>query len=364
VRILHVITTLDLGGAENQLFILSRKQVMAGNQVSVAFLKGTGKLAKKFKKSGIEVDFRLANKNFLFQIVLKNLYYRDFELLHLHLPRSELIFSIFPLNLPIINTRHNAELFLPKAQKVKWLSMILAKISTRKTYSVVAISHSVKNYIKARKEISSNSKITLIYYGIGNNKNQIINTRNSVIKSHNSLYFRIGTIARLVDQKRIDILIKGYAQFVQFCPNSKLEIIGEGKRKNDLIRLSSTLKCEDKVHFLGESLDPWRKAKKWQCFILTSAYEGFGLVLLEAMANGIPIIASRIPSTEEVLGIEFPFLFDPENDQQLFHLIKKVIESNFDFNKYYSARLKVFSVEQLYQSHQDLYLSALDADSL
>ena len=89
-HVIHVITTISRGGAENQLLVLTKEQVLAGRKVTVVFLKDSPDLLDKFRHNGVEVIQECALRPFFNQIVwfrnfLKN---RD-VLIHAHLPRAE-----------------------------------------------------------------------------------------------------------------------------------------------------------------------------------------------------------------------------------------------------------------------------------
>ena len=71
MNILHVTTTLERGGAENQLLVLVREQIKA-NRVSVIYLKGTPEIADELREIGCRIIENFSNKNFLKQIFLFN----------------------------------------------------------------------------------------------------------------------------------------------------------------------------------------------------------------------------------------------------------------------------------------------------
>ena len=68
MKIIHVITTIDLGGAEKQLLILTKEQVKNGFHVELIYLKGKGELFNDFISNGVQVVNQIANKNLFQQI--------------------------------------------------------------------------------------------------------------------------------------------------------------------------------------------------------------------------------------------------------------------------------------------------------
>lgn len=82
----------------------------------------------------------------------------------------------------------------------------------------------------------------------------------------------------------------------------QLEVYGDGPLDEELNTFARSLGVTQYVVFCGRTSDVPKVMQKNQCFLLSSKYEGFGLVLLEAMQQGLPIICSKISTTEEVMG--------------------------------------------------------------
>ncbi|MEM3872042.1 MAG: glycosyltransferase [Nitrososphaeria archaeon] len=97
-------------------------------------------------------------------------------------------------------------------------------------------------------------------------------------------------------QKRLDRLFKALTLLTD--PKWKLLIIGSGPDKKMLFQLANILKINEHIEFLGWVADPWQEIAKRggaEALVLSSDYEGFSLVLVEAMANGLPCIAVDCP---------------------------------------------------------------------
>jgi len=103
------------------------------------------------------------------------------------------------------------------------------------------------------------------------------------------------TTGRLVSLKNHALLIRAFAQAREQIP-SKLVLLGEGPLKPELHRLASDLGIDKHVHFLGWRSNPFQYMGRSSLFVLTSNYEGFGNVLVEAMACGCPVISTDCPS--------------------------------------------------------------------
>jgi glycosyltransferase involved in cell wall biosynthesis len=96
-------------------------------------------------------------------------------------------------------------------------------------------------------------------------------------------------------------LLEAFSLFLKAVPGAELVIVGVGPLEAELKKMTLGLGIENRVRWLGKRSDVPAVMKSFDVFALTSIYEGFGLVLLEAMAAGIPVVASRVSAIPEVL---------------------------------------------------------------
>ena len=121
-------------------------------------------------------------------------------------------------------------------------------------------------------------------------------------KLQNMSGVRIVSVGRLVPQKRFDVLIRAVAEFATYT-DVRLKIFGTGPLLTSLRELSSSLNVGDRVEFMGFSKEPDEIYRSADIFVLASDFEGFGLVLIEALAYGLPIVATDAPyGPREILG--------------------------------------------------------------
>lgn len=125
----------------------------------------------------------------------------------------------------------------------------------------------------------------------------------------------VGNVGRLHPGKDQETLIRGFATALPMLPaNSLLAIMGSGRLEEHLKVLVAELGLNDSVVFVGQVKNGRRYFKAFDVFALTSDHEPFGMVLLEAMAAGVPLISSDCGGAREVvsgLGLLFP-LGSPE----------------------------------------------------
>lgn len=110
----------------------------------------------------------------------------------------------------------------------------------------------------------------------------------------------VAAAGRLANVKNYPLLIAAVAELAPSMP-IHVWILGEGPERARLEALAAERGVGTSVRFLGFQQNPWRYLARADVFALTSAYEGFGNVLIEAMACGTPIVATRSPGTLEIV---------------------------------------------------------------
>lgn len=103
------------------------------------------------------------------------------------------------------------------------------------------------------------------------------------------------SVGRLSPEKNLPLLLEAFLLLRQQRPELRLALIGEGVERARLEALIEAAGCGDAVRLLGEQANPLAYMRRAAVFVLTSVFEGFGNVLVEAMATGIPVISTDCP---------------------------------------------------------------------
>lgn len=330
IEVLHVITTLNRGGAENQLLLLASEQIKQGLAVQIAFLKGEADLVQEFQSIGARVYTQIANKNIFFQItglrsILRKL--SSESIVHAHLPQAELLcaFSKIHHNTLIV-TRHFGGKFKPTSNIL--LSSALGKLASVRASKVIAISNSVKQILIQNKEVWNNARIEVIEYGFDPKKfrSKLGSINNGEIEPP----VKIGTISRLSPEKNVNLIIEAYYELRKDLPLDKLQIVGAGPLEGELRSLTKHLGIETDVEFLGKTEHVAEFLNELDVFVLASSFEGFGMVLLEAMSLGKRIVASRNSAILELIGdSKCGILFETNNKRALINGLVQAINADF-----------------------------------
>lgn len=162
---------------------------------------------------------------------------------------------------------------------------------------------------------------------------------------------KIVAVGRLTASKRIDDLILAVSKAREKAEIS-LIIIGDGEEKEGLVKLACELGIESNIFWAGWVENPFSIMSKCDIFVLTSEYEGFGNVLIEAMCCGLPVISFDCPAgpREILVDNEFGILIENGNIESLADAIVKMSLNN-EFRAYYKAkaqeRIKDYEIDKV-----------------
>jgi glycosyltransferase involved in cell wall biosynthesis len=350
-NILHIVTTIERGGAEKQLLILATKQVQAGNLVEIVFLKGNGSLTNEFIKAGCTVISDCANKTIPFQRrLVQHKINEKFNVVHAHLPLAEVILSMCSKKGSIfISSRHNVEPFYPKYDNI--LSSILSRVVTCRFNGVVCISNSVFQFLVSRKEVAR-KKMHTIYYG-SDEANVSLDSR--PVRNKDLSELNIGTISRHEPQKDLTTLLSGMARLDK-KENWHLTMVGKGSLSLKLHSYAEQLGLNERISWIQESVNVSEVYGELDVFALSSLYEGLGLVLVEAMQFNIPIITAQNSAIVEVMGTEYPYFFETSNDEDFCAvLIKLIHDLRNGYEPNYRSQLAKFDPERMQENMLKFY---------
>jgi len=174
----------------------------------------------------------------------------------------------------------------------------------------------------------------------------------------------IAVVGRLHWQKGLDWLLSSMPRIFSSFPDARLLVVGHGPDQSRLTDLARELQVSDRVHFLGWREDVPRILAGSEMLILPSRWEGMPNVVLEAMATGLPVVATRAEGVCELLGQDEPAQFvDFGSAEQLFDRVTRVL-SNPEWGRELGRRNRhragaLFSLELMVERYQDLYTELL-----
>jgi glycosyltransferase involved in cell wall biosynthesis len=223
---------------------------------------------------------------------------RGIEVVHLH--RSQDLALFAPINIPKVLTLQ-IQSSLPKRDL--WHCWIYSR-----TRRILTISRLMRE--QALKSLPvKDEKVHVLHYGIAADEVYAERGDRSQTRQQFGIpedAFLIGLIGRLEASKGQDVLLRAFASIAPKYPQARLLLAGEpppeGKGHDGHLKdLALKLAISDRVHFIGFQAETPPIFAALDLFVLASKQEAFGLVLLEAMAQGVPIIATRAGGVPEAI---------------------------------------------------------------
>ncbi len=197
----------------------------------------------------------------------------------------------------LVLTYHGFEEY--KTGGLSWLGTVLLPVLSRLSARTVAVSASLKADLKQRWRAAGH-RLVHIYNPVTPppapadfappRTAQELEKKDNIILS----------VGRLVPGKRFDLLITAFKKISD--PTAKLFILGDGPERETLKNLANELGLQDRVTLPGFTPDTGHYYAKAKCFALTSEHETFGLVLIEAMSYGLPVLSTSRGGPSELLN--------------------------------------------------------------
>ncbi|MDZ7629520.1 MAG: glycosyltransferase family 4 protein [Parvularculaceae bacterium] len=286
-KILFVLSGLGAGGAERVVTALCNRWRRGGVDVAIATFENAGATPYYPLEDGLTVH-RLgvptAPDSLLSAIRQTWLRVRALSAL-IRKERPSVVVSFLtkinivsllaaPADVPVIVSERNN----PKQQRFNILWRAARAMTFSKAYAFVAMTQGVIDAYPAYRR--PNSKLI---------PNPVIIPETIVRRSDGRMLAAVG---RLTRQKRFDVLLEAFARIATDFPDWRLIIWGEGEERAALERQRDHLGLTDRVSFPGLSQSPGAWLETADMFVLSSDFEGWGNVIVEAMAAGLPVIST------------------------------------------------------------------------
>ena len=311
MRVAHIIKVTRISGAERHLLSLLKGLRQADVDAHLIILVEAGRPMDDMLQQARAADIpirRLLIRRDIDLGLLSRLHraLNDIrpDLAHTHLIHADLYGWVAAKRAgvkAVISTRHNDDRFRHN-RLWRWLSRLLWK----RTAAGIAISGAIKQFA-VNIEGAAAEKMQVIHYGMehrwisdGELSRRRRNLRRELGTEEDALL--LGMVCRMVAQKGVPYALSAFQQIRDQCPNARLVMAGDGELLNELRDLSNKLGIADRVFWLGWRDDAADLIAAFDALLLPSLWEGFGLVLLEAMSRRVPVIASRVSAIPEIVA--------------------------------------------------------------
>jgi glycosyltransferase involved in cell wall biosynthesis len=306
IRVLQLITSLDRGGAENHLLALLTHADHDAFELETAVLSGDGELVGVFRDAGIPVHLLRARSRFdpgALGRLVSLLRTGHFDILHSHLFRADIYGGLAVAQLGrqrplLVSTRHNDDRFFLNP----FVGIAHYLVSARQDL-IIAISDHIARFTVARG-VRHPERVRRVYHGLEPPVTRALEREGQRIRGELGIgpdAFLVGNVGRLAPQKGQRHLIRAMPLLLERVPRAHAVIAGGGDLEDFLRDLAQEMGVAERVHVLGPRKDVPELMHAIDVFAMPSIWEGFGLVLLEAMAAGRPIVASRVATIPEVV---------------------------------------------------------------
>lgn len=362
IKILHVITHLPIGGAQdNTLYTV---ELLDKEKYDISLCCNLdGELVERAKK--IEA-IKLFDIPFLcrevspyrdiraFLSLYKLFKEEDFTIIHTHSSKAGLLARLAAVlnKTPIvIHTIHGFAFndFMNALKKNFFI--YVEKLLAKWTDVLITVSNLNKKKI-IDLNIAHENKIKNIYSGI--DLSLFTNKRNDDFRKELNLendHLLLGSVGRLSDQKDPITMIEAFGIISKPFPNAHLALVGDGELKGKILEKIDKLKLNGKVHLTGNKNNPWSVYHSMDLFIMSSIYEGLGRSITEALSCGVPVVCTDVEGVPEIVrdnitGILVPpkdankladgiirTLNDMETAKKMAEEGRRFVKDNFDVNK-------------------------------
>jgi glycosyltransferase involved in cell wall biosynthesis len=329
MRILHIITLGELGGAQRYVAELASRQRRCGWTVhlaagSLGWLSDDGAFSHVNHVRSLVRDISPARDYAAFREIRRILRTTSYDVVHTHsskagiLGRGAAFFEGVPL---IAHTSHGS----PLAERVSksrwilyWCAEQLAAILTHRIFAVSEVERAgLRRWLRLRPGALRVMTIIPEYL-------------RAIAPSWSSSPLagrELVSLGNLYTNKGYDVLFAAVAKVAETYPEVRLTVYGEGPERQTLEQLVSRLGLSERVTLAGHVTDAAARLPRAIAFVMPSLKEGLPLALLEAMAAAMPIVATDVGAVAETLGSGVP-LAHPGNADDLAGLLCSVLSSD------------------------------------
>jgi glycosyltransferase involved in cell wall biosynthesis len=332
-KVLHVINGEHYAGAERVQDLLAKRLPEEGFEVGIACLKPRHFPTMMQTQDVTLYDLSMANRfdlrpvRRLIRIVRKE----GYSILHAHTPRTVLLAAIVSLitGVPLVYHAHSPTSRDTTNGFRNRINSIVERIALAWSAAVIPVSHSLGRYVRERGV--SPASVSVVPNGVP--------TRNSrPVRPANQRHWTIGTMALFRPRKGTEVLLKAIAKLKEQGLPVRLLAVGgfeTPEYEQQVKQLVKQLGIFDLVHWTGFTQDIDTELHKMDIFVLPSLFgEGLPMVVLEAMAAGVPVVATNVEGIAETVrqGID-GLVVEPNDPENLSDALHQFVGGEADWHK-------------------------------
>jgi glycosyltransferase involved in cell wall biosynthesis len=328
LNVLHVIDTTGPGGAET-VFIQLASSLDKSRFSSFATVPGRGWVHDSLRKSGMDPIVIPTNRTFDVRYLaglMRTVKRHKIGLIQSHLLSANVYSSLVGLRyrIPVISTFHGivdvaAEDRFPR---LKW------RILNRGASDIVFVSEHLRRAYQATQPLRLDRTTSIpngVDCSIFRPGNDVALREELKLQTDDIL---VGAVGNLRAPKAYDVFLRAAASLRRISSRYKFVIAGEGAGalREELMSLCDRLGIREAVHFAGFREHVEKVLQNLDLFLITSRSEGFSLATVQAMATGIPVVATRCGGPEEIVsdGVS-GLLVDTDSPEQIVDAVERLM---------------------------------------
>ena len=306
-RLLHVVHSLHVGGLENGLVNLLNRLDPERFKQTVCCLTSAGKLAERIEVPGIEIiELKMPAEQFRFPLLRLVKLFHELSPHMVHSRGWPTVDAVFAARCAgvehIIHGEHGRE--HSDVGGNNWKRNQIRRLVGHVVDRYVIVCDFFRSWLHEICRVKS-ERIVHIPNGVDTEKFRPLDA-----ESREGLRYRlglppdtllVGTVGRLDPVKDFPTVMRGFSQIKSDFPRVKLVVVGDGPVKPHLSRLGGELGLDSSIIWLGERNDIPELLRCFDLFVQTSIFEGMSNTILEAMASGLPILATDTGGNPEVV---------------------------------------------------------------
>ncbi|MEI6085567.1 MAG: asparagine synthase (glutamine-hydrolyzing) [Verrucomicrobiota bacterium] len=302
----HVVLSLKVGGLERVVVNLVKGMQNSRYRSIVCCLEEAGEFAAEIEKLGVPLIVTKRRQGIDWAGVQQLAYYfraHGVQIVHTHNPAPHFhgLFAAKLANVPVcVHTRHGRN--FPGDRRKVFLNRMLSW----GTDMIVPVSQDAAA-VALNVEHINPAKLQLIWNGVDAD-------RFRPLAPYAPRPPIIGTVARLSWEKDYPTMLRAFRLVVNEIPAARLVFVGDGPEAAALHELTAQLKLQPNVDFLGLRTDICELLNTFSLFTLSSTTEGLSMTMIEALATGLPLVATDVGGNREIVNAPECGLIVPARD--------------------------------------------------
>jgi len=358
MRVIQVINALQPGGAEVLLCGLAGELVRCGVDTEVFALQKTGSGLEEEMERKTTVHFASASSAYsptCIRSLARRLRAGSYDVVHAHLFPSQLWTPLAVRKagrrVPLITTEHSTS----NRRRRWWLRPLDTRIYAQ--YSCIAcisdaVREALEDWVPAVR-----GRTAVVPNGVDTARIQAAGPASKAVVVGDSDCPVILAVGRFENAKDYATLLRA----LPLVQAAHAVLVGDGSRRLEMEQLADDLGLAERVHFLGRRDDVPELIRMSDVFVQSSHWEGFGLAAVEAMAGGLPVIASRVPGLADIVG-EAGMTFGVGDHQELADCLNALLKDESarrQFGLKSRRRSADFTIQMTAERYASLYRSVV-----